>query len=639
MISRSGRGCKMSDSVPSIGMDFGTTNSSMAWFDPRTGRAEVIKCQGEDKTPSMVFFGENETLVGKPVDELIEDVSNDRPRREEVFRRTILSIKRNLISPPRIALPNAGRYLRPVDVVAEILGNLKREAQEGHFHEEVRRAVITCPAEFNVIQRRKIEEGGRLAGFEEVAIMEEPSAAALAYARAGLEMGEHVLVYDLGGGTFDLAVLENEEETFRVAMEPKGIERCGGDDFDLALYYHCEEIVRERLGRAISLNGRVDLKYLRVCRRRKENLSWRERTRFSNHLSSEDGLVRFEQEVERETFEGLIDPYVKETLLLTRQMLEEAGARGLEPETTVLIGGSTRVPVVERKLVETLPVAPLKYDKVEVAAALGAAYHANVLWPSSRPRPARSAESLAPTVESEARRGRRRKRRRREAEATPSTVEVPDLAGKNAFQASSTLADVGLTLGDQEEIPSDTIPEGEIVGQSLEAGTEVEADSSVSVTVSTGPSTVQIPDLVGLNRSEASSTLATTGLKLGGKDEAPSKTVTKGGIIEQKPAAGTKAEQGSTVSVTVRSGLKATDSTSLECPIRVRSSSPLCGSRSLTVPSTLPLARRLPSGLKATVPTGPECPVRVLARVNSSAVAWGEGSPLTGVAASGVILA
>lgn len=184
-----------------------------------------------------------QTLVGKPVDELIEDVTNDRPRREEVFGRTITSIKRSLISPPRIALPD-GRYVRPVDVVAEILGNLKREAEEGHFHEEVRRVVITCPAEFNVIQRRKIEEGGRLAGFEEVALIEEPAAAALAYARVGLEMGEHVLVYDLGGGTFDLAVLENEEETFRVAMEPKGIDRCGGDDFDLALYYHCEEIAR-----------------------------------------------------------------------------------------------------------------------------------------------------------------------------------------------------------------------------------------------------------------------------------------------------------------------------------------------------------------------------------------------------------
>src|SRR3954452_8043116 len=105
-------------------------------------------------------------------------------------------------------------------------------------------------------------------------------------------------------------------------MEPKGIDRCGGDDFDLALYYHCEEIARERLGRPINLNGGMDLKFLRLCRRRKENLSWQEQTRFSNYLSTKNGPVRFEHEVERETFEGLIDPYVEETLLLTWQMLD-----------------------------------------------------------------------------------------------------------------------------------------------------------------------------------------------------------------------------------------------------------------------------------------------------------------------------
>jgi molecular chaperone DnaK (HSP70) len=471
----------MSDSVPPIGIDFGTTNSSMAWYDPRTQRAEVIKTQGEDKTPSMVFFGENETLVGKPVDELIEDISNDISRRGEVFRRTITSIKRNLIAPPRIALPD-GRYVRPVDVVAEIMKNLKREAQERHFHREVRRAVVTCPAEFNVIQRRKIEEGGRLAGFEEVALIEEPAAAALAYARAGLDIGKHVLVYDLGGGTFDLAVLENEEESFRVAMEPKGIDRCGGDDFDLALYYHCEEHVRERLGRPISLDSGVDLKFLRLCRRRKENLSWQEHSRFSNYLSSEDGPVRFEHEVERKTFESLIDPYVEETLLLTRQMLEDAGTRGFEPDATVLIGGSTRVPLVEQMLVETLPVAPLKFDKAEVAVALGAACYADVLWPSSQQKPASIAEP-APTSEGETKRDAEEEQRRRGVEEndlpdaafvetvrsearTPSTlVEVPDLSGLNRSEAKSALTDVGLKVGIQTKAPNDTVPEARIIKQ------------------------------------------------------------------------------------------------------------------------------------------------------------------------------
>ncbi|HEX2148815.1 MAG TPA: Hsp70 family protein, partial [Actinomycetota bacterium] len=140
----------MSEQSPSIGVDFGTTNSCVAWYDSRTGSAEVIlNAEGQAKTPSLVYFGENETLVGEPVEHLIEDVSTEKTQGEEVFGRTVMSIKRNLLTPPRIALPG-GRFVRPVGVVAEILKKLKRDAEEGHFHEEVKRAVITCPAEFNV---------------------------------------------------------------------------------------------------------------------------------------------------------------------------------------------------------------------------------------------------------------------------------------------------------------------------------------------------------------------------------------------------------------------------------------------------------------------------------------------------------
>ena len=110
----------MSEHGPSIGIDFGTTNSSMAWYDPRTGDAEnILNAEGQTKTPSLVYFGENEILVGEPVENLLQDVSTDRTRRDEVFQRTIASIKRNLLSPPRIAFPS-GRYVRPVAVAAGV---------------------------------------------------------------------------------------------------------------------------------------------------------------------------------------------------------------------------------------------------------------------------------------------------------------------------------------------------------------------------------------------------------------------------------------------------------------------------------------------------------------------------------------
>src|SRR5215217_1708287 len=374
----------MSDSIPSLGIDFGTTNSSMAWYDPRNGCAEVIKnAEGEDKTPSLVYFGEGETLVGRPVETMIEDASNDLTQREEVFRRTISSIKRDLLSPPRIALPG-GLFVRPVDVAAEILKKLKRDAEGGHYHEEVSRAVITCPAEFSVLQRQQIEQAGHLAGFSEVVLLEEPVAGALSYARAGLGVGRHVLVYDLGGGTFDLAVLDNEDESFHVAMEPKGMERCGGDDFDLALYHYCDEVARERLGRPISLTSAVDLSFLRACRRRKESLTYQERSKFSDYLASNNGPVRFEHEVDRRTFEELIGEYIETTTRLTEEILKQAGSSDHEVDTVVLVGGSTRVPLVSQTLKETLPVSPLGFDRKDVAVALGAAHYTNIRWRSAR---------------------------------------------------------------------------------------------------------------------------------------------------------------------------------------------------------------------------------------------------------------
>src|SRR5919202_6245816 len=335
------------------------------------------------RTPSLVYFDENETLVGEPVENLLQGISTDRARRNEVFQRTIASIKRNLLSPPRIALPGR-RYVRPVEVVAEILKKLKRDAEEGYFHEEVRRAIITCPAEFNVLQRQKIEEAGLLAGFSEVVLLEEPVAGALAYARAGLDVGKHVLVYDLGGGTFDLAVLDNEDESFHVAMEPKGVERCGGDDFDHALYYHCDEIARKELGRPISLTGDVDLSFLQEVRRRKESLTYQERSKLGIYLSSDNGPVRFEHELDRQTFEKLIEEYIETSSRLTEEILEQASAAGHEVDTVVLVGGSVRVPLVVRTLKETLPVAPLGFDKRDVAVALGAAHYTVIRWPGPR---------------------------------------------------------------------------------------------------------------------------------------------------------------------------------------------------------------------------------------------------------------
>jgi molecular chaperone DnaK (HSP70) len=231
----------MSVDAPHLGIDFGTTNSAMAWFNPDTKQAEVIfNSEGEAKTPSLVYYGEDEILVGQPVPDLLEESEHyEEAERSDIALRIVKSIKRNLLAPPVIPIP--GREpVRPVEVVAEILDKLKRDAEEGHFQEEIERVVITCPAVFDSLQREVVFDAAALAGFRIVDLVEEPVAAAMAFARLGQKVGEGVLVYDIGGGTFDLAVVVREDngskdELFRVAMEPDGGPVCGGDDFDRAI--------------------------------------------------------------------------------------------------------------------------------------------------------------------------------------------------------------------------------------------------------------------------------------------------------------------------------------------------------------------------------------------------------------------
>lgn len=362
----------MSTAAPFIGIDFGTTRSTMAWFNPDSGQAEVIRnAEGRDETPSVVYFGHGERLVGEPAETMLED--------PEKRRMVVRSVKRDLVNQPSLAL--ASGRVKAIDVAASILGKLRRDAEELHFHRPVQRAVLTYPAAFDEMQLDKIREAAGLAGFTEVVMVPEPVAAALAYAQSGLALGRHVLVYDLGGGTFDLALLTREPNgTFRVALPPKGLARCGGDDFDRAVYDHCDEVATATLGRGITVTAETDLFFLRQCRRRKETLSAAERCGFNAYLAGTDAPVQFSYELDRETFERLIGPTVEATVRLTGTLVQEARGAGYAVETVALIGGSSRIPLAQRRLQETLPVAPEKWQKQDVAVALGAALHGHILW-------------------------------------------------------------------------------------------------------------------------------------------------------------------------------------------------------------------------------------------------------------------
>jgi actin-like ATPase involved in cell morphogenesis len=372
----------MDQNSPYIGIDFGTTNSSMAWFNPKTQQPEVLyNSQREGKTPSLVYYGRNETLVGKPAENFLKDcVGLDDAARHEEIQRVCQSVKRKLLSPPRIPLPD-GRDVRPVEVAAEIVRKLKSDAKELHFKEEVKRLVITYPAVFDGGQRRAIKEVARLAGFSEndIKMIEEPVAAALAFASTGHKVGDGVLVYDLGGGTFDLAFLVRDGDSFRVALETDGDPHCGGDDFDQLLYDFWDGQVREQRGRPISLSERtVDLFFLHDCRKRKENLSERDYCKFSSWIP---GMSRpMEVAIKRSTFEDLIRERVEKTVRKTVGMVERARREGYQVDTLVLIGGSSEIPLVRERLKETLNLEPYRWQHRDWAVALGAAYYAQQAW-------------------------------------------------------------------------------------------------------------------------------------------------------------------------------------------------------------------------------------------------------------------
>src|SRR4051812_33914742 len=370
----------MSHPRTAIGIDFGTTNSAMAVYDSATGRARLVHDgDGETKTASAVFYAPNEVLVGTTA---INRVLDGPP--EAVAGRAILSVKRHLISPPWIAVPDRDP-VRPVDVAGTILDKLRDDfrAHAGGA-DPADGVVLTCPAMFDGAERAKLAESANAAGFSTIELVEEPVAAAMAFARGGGKVGRGILVYDFGGGTFDVAFVARDEddERFYVALEPAGDPSWGGDDMDMALYRYWDSVARAELGRPVSdSEDTVDLLFLAQCRRRKEMLSRSPHATFSTLLS--EGTV-FQSSIERETFNQLIEPVIERSVQMTVDMAERARARSYAVDTLLLVGGTSQVPLVERRLAEALPDVHIELWKHgDVAVALGAAYQAAEIW--SRP--------------------------------------------------------------------------------------------------------------------------------------------------------------------------------------------------------------------------------------------------------------
>jgi molecular chaperone HscA len=366
-----------------VGIDLGTTNSLVAYIHPEDKKPIAINDQGRGTiVPSVVHFAPNgETIVGTEAkDYLISDPAN-----------TIYSVKRLLGKSYRdlgehkdyfgykiidddseglVKIRVQDKFYSPIELSAEILKEL-RERAEHSLKTPVNRAVITVPAYFNDSQRQATRDAGKLAGLEVLRIVNEPTAAALAYG-IGIDPNEEktVAVYDLGGGTFDISILSIHQGIFEV-LSTNGDTYLGGDDFDRAIINHWiqeNELIADTVNQDKNLSQELRLK----AEEAKKVLS-------SQEIYTSNILGKMECHIERHTFEALIAPIVARTIQSCRQAMGDAKLTPEQIDAVIMVGGSTRVPMVYNAVSEFFGKPANNSLNPDEVVALGAAIQADIL--------------------------------------------------------------------------------------------------------------------------------------------------------------------------------------------------------------------------------------------------------------------
>ena len=352
-----------------IGIDLGTTNSCVAVMEG--GKPTVIaNAEGDRTTPSVVAYTKDgERLVGKVA------------KRQAIVNHenTVISIKREMGTNYKAKLN--GKEYSPQEISAMILSKLKEDA-ESYLGEKVTQAVITVPAYFNDSQRQATKDAGRIAGLDVLRIINEPTAAALAY---GLDKGENknqkILVYDLGGGTFDVSILEIGDNVFEV-LSTNGNTRLGGDDFDNRIIdFLVEEFKNNNGGMDLSKDKLAMQRLKEAAEKAKIDLSAIPKTTISLPFITADanGPKHLEVELTRAKFDALTEDLVKETIDCVTKALKDANLSIGQIDKVILVGGSTRIPAVVEAVKNYTGKEPYKGVNPDECVAIGAAIQAGVL--------------------------------------------------------------------------------------------------------------------------------------------------------------------------------------------------------------------------------------------------------------------
>lgn len=349
-----------------IGIDLGTTNSEVAVV--RDGRVEVLEvASGRRMLPSFVGLADDGALL---VGEAARNQYTLYPE------RTIKSIKRRMGSEDRVTL-GANAYT-PQEISAMILKRLKNVA-EARLNETVQKAVITVPAYFSDAQRQATREAGTLAGLEVVRIINEPTAASLAY-EATHEGRKRILVYDLGGGTFDVSVVSMENDVVEV-LASHGNNQLGGDDFDQKILDHLLAHIQAEHDVDASMSRQAMARLTRAAEAAKVGLSDAPYVRIEEeHLLEHQGTpLHLSMELARSDYEEMITPFIDETLQAVHIALNGAGLTVSDLDEVLLVGGATRTPVIARRLEAELRLQPRSEIDPDLCVASGAAIQAAMI--------------------------------------------------------------------------------------------------------------------------------------------------------------------------------------------------------------------------------------------------------------------
>ncbi|EMN6806772.1 molecular chaperone DnaK [Staphylococcus pseudintermedius] len=348
-----------------IGIDLGTTNSCVSVLEGDEPKV-IQNPEGARTTPSVVAFKNGETQVGEVA------------KRQAITNpNTIQSIKRYMGTDHKENID--GKSYTPQEISAMILQNLKSTA-ESYLGEKVEKAVITVPAYFNDAERQATKDAGKIAGLEVERIINEPTAAALAYGLDKTDKDEKVLVFDLGGGTFDVSILELGDGVFEV-LATAGDNKLGGDDFDQVIIDYLVQQFKSENGVDLSQDKMALQRLKDAAEKAKKDLSGVSSTQISLPFISagEAGPLHLEITLSRAKFEELAYDLVQKTMGPTRQAMKDAGLSNADIDEVILVGGSTRIPAVQEAIKKEIGKEPNKGVNPDEVVAMGAAIQGGVI--------------------------------------------------------------------------------------------------------------------------------------------------------------------------------------------------------------------------------------------------------------------